>query len=252
MLRPETEKLWNYLRTSEALAGFVLIGGTALTLHIQHRLSEDLDFVFLDGTNGVRLPRTRLNALLIDAGAHGFDFARNNDPAAEDEMEIAGMDLLDYQQDFLVNGVKVTFFVPEPELTRVVAPNPGSTVRIATVGELFKTKTLVTAERSKSRDWFDLYVLLKHHGYSIFDYYRAFEEAGQPRKAENGMNRLCLGKPQLDDEGFEKLVANAPSLEEMAAFFREQRDRYEIEKSETEAILSGEKEATTNPHETAS
>ena len=78
MLRPETEKLWNYLRTSEALAGFVLIGGTALTLHIQHRLSEDLDFVFLDGTNGVRLPRTRLNALLIDAGAHGFDFARNN------------------------------------------------------------------------------------------------------------------------------------------------------------------------------
>ncbi len=229
MLRPETEKLWNYLRTSKALAGFVLIGGTALTLHIQHRLSEDLDFIFLDGLGSLRLPGARLNALFIDAGAQGFEFVRNDNPASEDEMEIAGMSLHDYQQDFLVNGVKVTFFVPDSDLARVVEPNKGGTVRVATVGELFKTKSLVTAERSKSRDWFDLYILIKRHGYSIFDYYKAFEEGGQPLKAEIGMNRLCRGIPQSNDEGFEELIENPPTLDEMAAFFREQRDRYEIE-----------------------
>jgi len=229
MLRAETEKLWNYLRTSKALAGFVLIGGTALSLHIQHRLSEDLDFVFLDGGIGLRLPRTRLNALLIDAATQGFEFVRNDNPIAEDEMQIAGMDLHDYQQDFLVNGVKVTFFVPESDLARVIAPNTGNTVRIATVDELFKTKALITAERSKTRDWFDLYTLLNHHGYSIFDYYKVFMEAGQPLKAENGMNRLCRGIPQSNDEGFEQLAAHAPTILEIAAYFREQRDRYEIE-----------------------
>ena len=234
MLRPETDKLWSYLRTSDALAGFVLIGGTALTLHIQHRFSEDLDFIFLDGTHSVRLPRARLNALLVDASGQGFEFVRNDDPAAEDEMEIAGMDLHDYQQDFLVNGVKVSF-VALPDLARVVAPNTGNTVRIATVDELFKTKALVTAERSKSRDWFDLYILIKYHGYSVFDYYKAFESAGQLLKAENGMNRLCRGIPQLSDEGFEELMKNPPTLEEMAAFFKEQRDLYEIETAASQA-----------------
>jgi len=34
MLRPETEKLWAHLKDQKALRGFVLAGGTALSMHL--------------------------------------------------------------------------------------------------------------------------------------------------------------------------------------------------------------------------
>lgn len=55
MLPPATEKVWNFLKEQPALAGFVLVGGSALALTLRHRLSEDLDFVYPD----TRLPRQR-------------------------------------------------------------------------------------------------------------------------------------------------------------------------------------------------
>ena len=226
-LLPEpTRNLWLKLWVEPLLRGGILIGGTALTLRIGHRRSEDLDFAFLSE----KLPTSAIALLLRKYPG----WTRNDNLANYDEFLIAGQSLHDYQQDFLVNGVKVSF-VALPDLARVVAPNTGNTVRIATVDELFKTKALVTAERSKSRDWFDLYILIKYHGYSVFDYYKAFESAGQLLKAENGMNRLCRGIPQLSDEGFEELMKNPPTLEEMAAFFKEQRDLYEIETAASQA-----------------
>lgn len=46
-LPAETRQLWLALMHEPLLRGFVLIGGTALTLRIGHRLSEDLDFAYL-------------------------------------------------------------------------------------------------------------------------------------------------------------------------------------------------------------
>jgi hypothetical protein len=43
LLPTATEKVWDFLRTQPALAGFVLVGGSALALRIHHRRSEDLD-----------------------------------------------------------------------------------------------------------------------------------------------------------------------------------------------------------------
>ncbi len=43
MLKPETEKTWHFLQGQPALSGFILLGGSALTMHLHHRKSEDLD-----------------------------------------------------------------------------------------------------------------------------------------------------------------------------------------------------------------
>jgi len=57
LLTLETKKVWDAIRQIDnLLKGFVLIGGTALALHIQHRLSEDLDFACV----GAKLPRERI------------------------------------------------------------------------------------------------------------------------------------------------------------------------------------------------
>jgi len=94
---------------------------------------------------------------------------------------------------------------------------------------LFKTKCLVSAKRSKTRDWLDLYVLLHDHGFSIREFWQAFQEAGVPMDCARSLSRLCSGVPQRDDEGYAHLLANPPTLEQMKTYFIEQRNLLEIE-----------------------
>ena len=226
MLPPATEKVWDFLRPQPALSGFVLVGGSALALRILHRRSEDLDFAFPE----IQLPRARLDALQRIAPQARVDFQRNDDEASLQEFALAGQELHDYQQNFLVNGaVKVSFFVPDAALAKVLATAREPGVRVATLGELFKSKCLVCALRSKTRDWLDLYVLMHEHGFAMRDFQAAFREAGVESQRDLALSRLCSGVPQKDDEGYAHLLANPPSLDEMKTFFKTQRDVLEIE-----------------------
>lgn len=226
MLIPETDALWSYLKEKDSLRGFVLLGGSALALRVRHRFSEDLDLVW----QGLRLPKQRLEALVREAELDGFRFEAQDDLGALEEFENADMELRDYQQDFLVNGrVKVTFFTADASLANTLQDTPDEPCRIASLEELFASKALVSASRSKSRDWFDLYILMRDHGYTLGDYAAAFKKAGHRLAMETGLSRLCSGRPQANDEGFEELVSPAPSIEELASFFRERRAAYEIE-----------------------
>ena len=229
MLPPATEKVWDFLRAQPALAGFVLIGGSALALRIGHRRSEDLDIVFRD----THLPRVRLEALQRIAAQAGVDFQRTDDEAALQEFAVAGLELHDYQQNFIVKGsIRVSFFVPDAALAKVLTVSHEPGVRVATLDELFKSKCLVSALRSKTRDWVDLYTLMGGHGFSMRDFVAAFREAGIEDQCDSALSRLCSGLPQRDDEGYAHLLPNPPSLDEMKTFFKTQRDALEIEVAE--------------------
>jgi hypothetical protein len=226
LLPPETDKVWNFLKAQPALAGFVLIGGSALAVRIQHRRSDDLDLTYPD----LRLPRARLEVLLRRATEAGFDFQRNDDEAAVQEFTLGGAELHDYQQDFLVNrAVKVSCFAADAPLAKVLSRSHEPTARVATLTELFQAKCLVSARRSKTRDWLDLFLLMRDHGFSIHDYRAAFVEAGAEGQCAIGLGRLCSGQPQKDDEGYAHLLNQPPSLAEMKNFFTAQRDKLEID-----------------------
>lgn len=226
MLPPKTEKVWSFLSQQPALKGFVLIGGSALALRIQHRISEDLDLAF----PAERLPCARLDALLRAAAIAGIQYRRANNEEAVHEFADGGLNLDDYQQDFVWNcSVKVSFFAPEPPMIKVLAGASEPRARVATLEELFKTKCLVSALRSKTRDWLDLFLLMRDHGFTIRDYADAFAQMSDATQRDIGLIRLCSGVPQKDDEGYAHLLPNAPSLEEMKAFFVAQRDKLEIE-----------------------
>jgi hypothetical protein len=225
LLPPETERVWNFVKRQPALTGFVLVGGSALAIRIAHRRSEDLDLAYPQN----QLPRVRLEAFLRVASEGGLNFVRNDDPAALDEFIQGGLELHDFQQNFLVNGeVKVTFFSPDNALGKVMAAPPEPTVRVASLGELFRAKCLVSALRSKTRDWIDLYVLMREHGFTIQDFASAFNEAGAELQRDIALSRLCSGVPQRDDEGYTQPLKNPPSLEQIRTFFIEQRNRLEI------------------------
>ncbi|HMO65629.1 MAG TPA: nucleotidyl transferase AbiEii/AbiGii toxin family protein, partial [Verrucomicrobiota bacterium] len=226
VLPPETERVWSFVREQPSLAGFVLVGGTALALHLGHRRSEDLDLVW----TGIRLPRVGLDQFTRAAAEAGVPFTPHDDPAALEEFAFGGGDLRDHQQDFLAAGVvKVSFFTADAALARVLRPGVPTGVRVADLDELFKAKALVSASRSRTRDWLDLYLLLRSGRFSLRDFRSAFHEAGIPQACDTALGRLCGGVPSRGDEGFEHLLPDPPSLAQMSEFFRAERDALQIQ-----------------------
>ncbi len=234
MLPLETQRLWDFLQGTHPLSGFVLVGGTALTLHLNHRLSEDLDFM----VDTVRLPRARIDATKRLAEESGFLFVPNDNPMAlaRWEEEDTGLDFHDFQQDYLVNEqVKVTFVAPEHEVRAQLKHASLDRPRVASIEEIFDLKCIASANRKKSRDWLDLYLMLKKQLFTPLDIYEAFEAAKVPQKAGIALKNLCSGQPDELDERFESLMPDTPTMAEMAAFFRGIRDQMEIQVAEREA-----------------
>jgi len=224
LLPAATEAAWAALRPRAELGGFVLVGGTALSLLIGHRQSEDLDLAWPD----LRLPVRRITLAMSEVERAGLPCERHDDPAAVAEFLDTGLELHDYQQDYLVGGAKVSFFAVDAVLQRVLSPERESAPRVASLKEIFASKCLVTAQRSRLRDWFDLYVLLREHGFSLRDYVAVFEAAGEPRGWEAGLARLCSGHPDRADEGFKALVEDAPGVDELRGFFVARRNELEV------------------------
>jgi len=214
--------VWQALSVRPELDGFILVGGSALALHLNHRISEDLDFVWPQP----RLPREALRQLTQPGSDLAFD--SRQDPRAEREASDCGFDLDDSSQNYFVNQlVKVTFFCPDAPERMILSQTPGSGLRIATLAEIFAMKALVSAKRSKARDWFDLYVLMKHHGFSWKDFYQAFVETESEGQYDYAAERLTRAHPSKSDEGYEALLPNPPTIEEMRAFFLQRRNSYE-------------------------
>lgn len=226
MLRPDTQRLWEILQTCPAMRGFVLVGGTALTLHLGHRISEDLDFMW----PAPRLPEGRVAGLQRWLDERDISLAANDSAAAIEEFHESGLSLLDYQRNFIAAGaVKLTLVAPEREVRHFLAPRPDAPLRVATVEEIFRLKCLACADRSKSRDWLDLYVMLQRCVAQPIEILRTFESAGVPAKFDIAMMRLCHAMPNAEDEGYEALLASPPSLEQMRAYFVAVRDHIEVQ-----------------------
>ena len=230
-LPADTRRLWERLRQEPLLRGFVLIGGTALTLRIGHRISEDLDFAYLDAA----LPRQRLALLVKNLRSDGIKLEPNQDVAAQDDFIDAGLELDDFQQNYLAHLpegiVKLSFVRFDNDLTRMLDGNEESALRVATLDEAFKTKAIACADRSKTRDWFDLYVLMTQHGFDGEDFHRAFVGADRGSGFDIASMRLRSGKPSLTDEGYTNLLENPPSLEEIRDYFADVLDQLEVDLS---------------------
>ncbi len=223
-LPAETQRLWDRLRTEKLLHGAILVGGAALTLKIGHRISEDLDFAFPT----LRLPRKRIEMLMDRLRQEKFKVERNDDPSAWDEFERDGMDLHDHQQDWLVNDcTKLSFFTLAADIAPFLPTASRKGPRVAEASEIFLLKSLLTADRSKSRDWLDLYVLMTEHGFTAADFANAFAKVGRRHGVDIGWKRLCSGSASPEDPGYESLMDRPPSRRKLKSYFIAERSKLE-------------------------
>ena len=234
-LRPDTRAVWDAFDGHPLLKGFVLIGGTALTLRIGHRVSEDLDLAY----TARKLPKVQIAALVKHLGGMGVDMRLAQNPLDEEDFFNSGLDLNDYQQNFMANAlvttgdVKVSLVCYDPPMAEFIKGEPGDALRVATVGEIFETKAWVCSERSKTRDWVDMYTLIKHHGYSFEDMRGVYGRLNRLAAFNNASSRLRLATPGAADEGYLSLMPDAPSLDVMRAFFNEGLDALEQKLAKT-------------------
>jgi len=214
------------------LEGFVLIGGTALAQQLGHRLSEDLDFIW---PAGGRLPRGKIRACAAALERSGWTLQSNPSPGLIAEYEDSGDDWADFQQDFLghdsQNGtVKLTFVLAEPENRRQLDVGANTSgPRVASIAEIFRLKCIAAADRSRSRDWLDLYVLISSGRFGPADFIQAYDWAQVPQKRDIAISRMTSGKLPIVDEGFESLLASPPSIEQLQQFFVEFNDHVQQE-----------------------
>ena len=229
MMPQKTRAVFELLAKRVELKVYVLVGGTALSLQIGHRLSEDLDFCLF---------QDKLDSPTLDYLIHQISkdhSVRLMTPASEiTKAKINGIDLLAHSRDYLIDGVKVTFFarndVPYAYFSQLETIRHNSfTFSLMTSSAIFKMKAWLIQKRVKSRDLFDLMQLLILNSAKIESLFNAARDAEVAIYSEEFLKDALTGlvPVDIDDEGFNSIGLKI-SLDEVYAFFRQAIDEYEI------------------------
>jgi len=136
-LLPKTQEvLLQIVKSCDFLDKYVLVGGSALTLHLCHRKSEDLDFFTYDDV----FDKEKI-----------FFFIKSFE-----QKEIINQ--TNEQIDVLLDGVKVTFFNAKWSFLKPIMKQK---LNIASIEQIAAMKVNVLFFRAKYRDYYDLYFLVK-------------------------------------------------------------------------------------------
>jgi hypothetical protein len=215
------------LAVNEQLRGFTLIGGTALALQINHRKSEDLDFWL----PAEKMDKETISVAVRTAQRAGFAAQLVTPHDKIVSAKINGRDLLAYAQDYVIGGVKVTFFARVDTAfqhfntyPRIIYP--ATSFGIMDLEGIFSMKAYVIHQRVRSRDLFDLKIFVQR-GKTIEDILQA-GSAADPACSSEYAKSVLLGDVPLDkeDEGFDS-VDITEKLEDIYSFFKCAINEYE-------------------------
>ena len=232
-----TQKNFARLKDDPRLAGFTLVGGTALALQIGHRISEDLDFNLL----GQKLPIRTIDELLDELAGDGATIESLITPEQKVRFKINTSENLDhFIQDYLIDGAKVTFHSrnesdrPKAQIDflksapKLVVSERGFDV--LGIDGLLVMKSIVIYDRVKSRDIFDLMVLTRDHGYTLQDIFAAIDSYQPIRhKDPEYFKSVVTGVVPLEisDEGFSSIHLNV-KMDAVYKYFKKLINGYEI------------------------
>ncbi|MBO7140399.1 MAG: nucleotidyl transferase AbiEii/AbiGii toxin family protein [Prevotella sp.] len=190
-LAPQTGRLIEVVSRLECIKPFVLVGGTALSIQLKTRQSEDLDFMrWQQGKNDT-----------LDIGWPSIQ--RELEAVGEvQDVQVSGFD----QALFIVDGVKISFNAAPRKRIATMREIPYlNNIRLADVESIGVMKMEAMMRRSKFRDYYDLYSILKS-GVDIHQLIPlALEHSGHRLKTKGLMAMLTNGDLFRKDEHFQQL-----------------------------------------------
>ena len=174
----------------ECIKPYILCGGTALAMQIDHRKSEDLDFMMWR-ISKTEKPEVNWNAI---------------EKELRDKIgEIESFNMLGFDQiEFVVKGVKFSFFVSD-NLSPVTAPiDYLGNIRLADIESIMAMKMEVMLRRMKFRDYYDIYSILQE-GYSINKGIEKALNLSRHRLSSKNIIAMLLGGQFIPDNNFATL-----------------------------------------------
>jgi len=231
-VKEKTQALAKKISGEVLLKQFLLVGGTALSVYLQHRLSEDLDFA----TTEKKLPKEAISDFLNHLRKEGSEVVNILPMAERQYAENEGCDIDDYHQDWSIDGVKLTFFTLSKESGREkLAEDPGEEwakyLRLASLETLFVTKSLVLADRHAMRDNYDMHTLLQLDRFTFADMIQAYNKYRPYTDLNIPFNRLRNSDYPLTDPGLSSLIDKKneeETLSEIQKYFIKIIDRENI------------------------
>lgn len=146
-LAPHTESIIHTISLLECIKPYTLVGGTALSLQIHNRLSEDLDFM---SWRTLRNEKREVDWPEIKRQLEEHFIV--------EKCEVLGFDHV----EFLVEGVKLSFYA-NPNYSPLQDAIPFlNNIVLADILSIGAMKMEVLMRRSTFRDYYDIYSILEH------------------------------------------------------------------------------------------
>ena len=178
ILPPDTAATW------ETIAPIVppdayLGGGTAIAVHLQHRVSRDLDFFFHHGS----VDLDELSKCLTAVG-----------PFAVTERSPGTL-------NGIFSATKVQFLHADEGRPQHLLEPPEEVdgLRIGGLSDLMAMKLKVVGDRGELRDYFDLMTLEQRTGRTADEGLALFVARFQPEYPQQAINHILLGLGYFDD-----------------------------------------------------
>ncbi|MFP4663450.1 MAG: nucleotidyl transferase AbiEii/AbiGii toxin family protein [Bacteroidales bacterium] len=181
-LIPETKDVLINLSKLDLITDYTFVGGSALAVLLQHRLSEDLDFFTW---------KADLSPIQITETLKKSSFTN-----------ITPVELSNTQADFIIDNVKVSFFANDWDILKS-RKRLINNLHIASLETLVVMKINTLFMRARYRDYYDLYILHKN----VFSLEKMYELA---KSVHLNMNRILFQKAltftrDIYDEDISKL-----------------------------------------------
>lgn len=189
-LAPNTSAIFEAISRLECIKPYTLVGGTALSLQLHTRLSEDLDFM--------SWRKSKNDKREVDW------------PAIQKELSTIGTiekcDILDIDHvEFVMDGVKLSFYANpnySPVRQEIVFLN---NIKLADTTAIGAMKMEVMLRRSKFRDYYDIYSLLEA-GVDLSEMISlALKYSGHKLKSKNLIAMLTRSDRFMPDSNFPTL-----------------------------------------------
>lgn len=191
-LAPHTGQVFEAISKLECIKPFTLVGGTALSLQIEKRQSEDLDFMkWLTKRN----EKPEVNWPSIKSELESIGIIK--------DYEVGGFDFV----SFNFEGVKLSFYAaPRKAISSMKRIPYLNNMYLSDMESIGAMKMEAMLRRAKFRDYYDIYSILKEGGDLNKMILAALEHSDHKLRTRGLLNMLTTGKNFIREKGFEELL----------------------------------------------
>ena len=204
----DTIPVFEFLKQLDILDEYLLVGGTALSLQIRHRLSEDLDFCKWQDDPSLMKKEVAWSRIEREFNVFGA----------------VSTEVLDLNQViFYLDGVKVEFYSNRIANSRGIASDRKiGSIRLADLASIGTMKLELRCRRNTFRDYYDIYSILRE-GVSLKDLVERCGRYSRHRMKSKSLLAILADHNRFHyEEDFALMEPNYQvNSEEIGAFIKE-------------------------------